>query len=130
MRTLVLLPLLLFFSVPFGVKAQDTIETKMSQEDVARKHPEVHPAVLIKRVAPEYPRKAKKAHIEGTVRLHAVIAKDGSVQNLAVLSGDPVLVDAALKAVRQWRYQPTQINGKPVEIDTRIDVVFALHKNP
>ncbi len=62
------------------------------------------------------------------MRLHAIIAKDGSMNNLEVLSGDPLLVDAALKAVRQWRYQPTLLNGSPVEVDTTIDVTFALNK--
>jgi protein TonB len=64
------------------------------------------------------------------VRVHAIIAKDGSVKNLKVISGDPLLVDAALEAARQWRYQPMQMNGKPAEVDTTIDVIFALHKTP
>ena len=84
--------------------------------------------MLLKNVNPEYPKKARKQLVEGTVRLHAIIAKDGSVQNLEVLSGDPLLVDAALKAVRQWRYRPTQVNGSPVEVDTTISVTFALNK--
>lgn len=129
MRPTVLFFLLIFICVPLGMRAQGAIETKVSSQDVEQKHPEVTAAVLIKKVAPEYPKKAKKAHVEGAVRLHAVIAKDGTVQNIEVISGDPLLVDAALKAVRQWRYQPTQIKGKPVEIDTTIDVMFALHKN-
>jgi protein TonB len=64
------------------------------------------------------------------VRLHAVIAKDGSIKDLEVLSGDPLLADAALKAVRQWRYKPTLLDGQPKEVTTTIDVVFALNKNP
>ena len=73
-----------------------------------------------------YPPEAKKAHIEGVVKLSAIIAKDGTVQNLEVISGDPVLVSAALDAVRQWVYQPTRFNGEPIEIKTQIDVNFTL----
>jgi TonB family protein len=73
-----------------------------------------------------YPPEAKKAHIEGVVKLSAIIAKDGTVQNLEVISGEPVLVQAALKAVKQWVYQPTLLNGEPVEVITQIDVNFTL----
>jgi TonB family protein len=73
-----------------------------------------------------YPPEAKKAHIEGVVKLSAVIAKDGTVQNLEVISGDPALVQATLDAVKQWIYQPTLLNGQPVEIKTQIDVNFTL----
>jgi TonB family protein len=111
--------------LPSFVKAQDPANSIPGTEAKGKK---VQSAVLIKRVQPDYPKKARKAHVEGTVRLHAIITKDGSVKNLEVVSGDPLLVDAALKAVRQWRYQPTRINGQPVEVDTTIDVVFALNK--
>jgi TonB family protein len=84
-------------------------------------------ARLVNRVQPVYPTEARMQHISGTVRLHAIIAKDGSIQNLEVLSGHPSLVDAALDAVRQWRYSPTMIEGEPVEVDTTIDVIFALN---
>jgi TonB family protein len=73
-----------------------------------------------------YPPEAKKAHIEGVVKLSAIIAKDGTVQNLEVISGDPALVQATLDAVRQWVYQPTRFNGEPIEIKTQIDVNFTL----
>ena len=75
---------------------------------------------------PEYPPLAKMARIQGTVRLEAVIAKDGTIQDLKVLSGHPLLVKAALDAVKQWRYQPTLLNGEPVEVVTEIDVNFTL----
>jgi periplasmic protein TonB len=127
MRTTVLLTLAVLFSATSAAKSQDPSETKATLQEEASKH--VTSAVLLKKVNPEYPKKAKKAHVEGTVRLHFIVAKDGTVQNIEVISGAPLLVDASLKAVRQWRYQPTQINGKPVEIDTTIDVIFALHKN-
>jgi protein TonB len=84
-------------------------------------------ARLVHKVSPEYPKKARKKHVEGVVRLHAIIGKDGAVRELAVISGDPLLTDAALKAVRQWRYMPTLLNGEPVEVDTTIDVNFVLN---
>ena len=86
----------------------------------------VQSAKLLNQVRPSYPPLAKQARISGTVRLHAVIAKDGSVVQLEVVSGHPLLVQAALDAVRQWRYQATTLNGDPVEVDTIIEVVFTL----
>ncbi len=130
MRTSLAFSLLLFFHIPLALKAQDPAETKPSQQDTPSKQHELTAARLINRVNPEYPKKARKQHVEGRVRLHAIIAKDGSVKNLEVISGDPLLVDAALKAVRQWRYSPTLLDGQPKEVDTTIDVVFALNKNP
>jgi len=58
--------------------------------------------------------------------LHAIIGKDGTVQQLQLVSGPPLLVNAAMDAVRQWRYQPTELNGEPVDVDTTIQVVFTL----
>jgi len=85
-------------------------------------------AKIINRTAPNYPALARQTRISGTVRLHAIIAKDGTVQQLEVLSGHPLLVQAALDAVRQWRYQPTLLNGEPVEVDTTVDVIFSLNQ--
>jgi len=83
-------------------------------------------ASLINRVTPVYPPLARQTRISGTVRLHAIIAKDGGVQQVEVISGHPLLVQSALDAVRQWKYRPTLLNGEPVEVDTTIDVVYAL----
>jgi protein TonB len=66
------------------------------------------------------------ASIQGAVKLDAIINKDGTIQDLKVISGHPLLVKAALDAVRQWRYQPTLLNGKHVEVATEIDVNFSL----
>jgi len=77
-------------------------------------------------VQPVYPPLARQARISGTVRLHAILSPDGRIQSLDVVSGHPLLLQAALDAVRQWTYAPTLLNGKPVEVDTMIDVVFAL----
>jgi periplasmic protein TonB len=70
---------------------------------------------LIRRVQPEYPALAKQARIQGTVVLRAVIAREGSIQDLQVISGHPLLVQAAINAVRQWRYRPYYLNDQPVE---------------
>jgi len=86
----------------------------------------VQNAKLVNRVQPLYPPLARQTRISGTVRLHAIISKEGTVQQLQVESGHPLLVQAALDAVKQWRYQPTLLNGEPVEVDTEIDVIFSL----
>lgn len=77
-------------------------------------------------VPPVYPQIAKAAHVSGTVVLHTIIAKDGSVKDLKVISGPDFLVGAAMDAVKQWTYRPTLLNGQPVEVDTTITVIFTL----
>jgi protein TonB len=86
----------------------------------------VQAARLVNRVQPIYPPLARQTRISGTVKLHAIIGKSGNVEQLQVVSGHPLLVQSALDAVRQWRYQPTLLNGDPVEVDTEIDVIFSL----
>jgi protein TonB len=88
----------------------------------------VQAARIINRVQPIYPPLARQTRISGTVRLHAIIGKDGTIQSLEVINGHPLLQQAALDAVRQWRYQPTLLNGEPVEVDTTIDVIFSLNQ--
>jgi periplasmic protein TonB len=83
---------------------------------------------LQKKIPPVYPVEARKNGIEGTVRLHLIVGVDGNVRQLEVMSGHPLLVQAALDAVRQWQYEPTQFKGKPAEVDTTVDVIFQLHK--
>ncbi|MGH9325314.1 MAG: energy transducer TonB [Terriglobia bacterium] len=87
---------------------------------------QVEAAKAIYRPMPQFPPLARMARIQGTVRLEAVISKDGTIQDLKVISGHPLLVQAALQAVRQWRYEPTLLNGVPVEVVTEIDVNFTL----
>lgn len=87
---------------------------------------QVEAAKAISRPMPDYPPLARLARVQGTVRLEAVIAADGRIQNLKLLSGHPLLVKAALEAVARWRYQPTLLNGEPVEVLTEIDVNFSL----
>ncbi len=83
---------------------------------------------LIQQPRPIYPPEAKMAGVEGQVKLTAIIGKDGTVQRLEVISGDPLLVPSALQAVKQWVYQPTLLNGNPVEVQTEIDVNYTLMK--
>jgi protein TonB len=87
---------------------------------------QVQAAKLVRQPKPAYPPLAKQARISGTVRFNAVIGKDGSIQNLTLVSGHPLLVPSAQEAVRQWQYQPTLLNGEPVEVVTTIDVNFTL----
>jgi len=87
---------------------------------------QVQEAKVIARPNPVYPPLARQARIQGKVQLHAIIDKDGRVSQLEVVSGHPLLVKAALDAVQNWRYQPTVLNGEPVEVDTTIDVNFVL----
>jgi periplasmic protein TonB len=86
----------------------------------------VQSANLIRQVQPTYPQIAKTAHVSGTVILHAIISKDGAIEELTYISGPPLLMKNAMDAVRQWRYRPTMLNGEPVEVDTTISVVFTL----
>ena len=81
---------------------------------------------LIRKVTPIYPQLARQARIAGTVKLNAKISKDGRIENLTLISGHPLLVQAAEDAVRQWVYKPTQLNGEPMEVVTTIDVNFTL----
>jgi protein TonB len=86
----------------------------------------VSAARLIYQPKPEYPEFAKMTRTEGVVEFEAVIGKDGTIEELKVLRGHPLLVKAALDAVRRWRYQPTLLNGEPIEVVTEITVNFKL----
>jgi periplasmic protein TonB len=81
---------------------------------------------LVHRVEPIYPPLARAARIQGQVRLQAIISRAGRIENLQVLSGHPMLVQAAIDAVRQWRYRPYILNGDPVEVETQVTVNFVL----
>lgn len=86
----------------------------------------IDPALLIHRVEPVFPPLMRQIRRSGKVELHAIIATDGTIQSLEVVSGDPLFIPSAEDAVRQWRYKPTYLNGQPVEIDTFITVVYTL----
>jgi protein TonB len=82
--------------------------------------------MLLDKVTPQYPAIAKAARIQGTVVLQATISKSGGIENLRVISGPPMLQQAAMEAVRSWRYKPYLLNGDPVEVETTVNVVFNL----
>ena len=86
----------------------------------------VSQGLLIRQVKPTYPALARSARIQGVVVLQAVISKDGSIENLHLVSGHPMLAPAAIDAVKQWKYKPYFLNGEPVEVETTINVNFTL----
>ncbi len=87
---------------------------------------DVQAAKVLKRVTPSYPDASRREGLQGTVRLHAIIGKDGGVEQVRVIRGYCSLSEVSLPAVKQWRYTPTLLNGEPVEVDTTIDVIFTL----
>jgi len=84
---------------------------------------------LIRRVQPVYPPLARSARIQGPFILAALISKAGTMEKVHALSGHPILVPAAIEAVRQWQYRPYILNGEPVEVETQITVNFLLSGN-
>jgi protein TonB len=87
---------------------------------------DVQAAKLVRKVIPTYPELARRARVSGTVRLVGVIARDGTIEQLQVVSGNPLLVGSAVAAVRQWIYRPTMLGGQAVEVIAPIDVIFTL----
>jgi len=99
-------------------------------EDLAAKRPPVsvlEQGVVLSRVQPVYPRLAVEARVQGSVRLHALITSGGTLEELQLLSGHPMLAKAAMDAVRQWRFRPYVLNGNPIEVQTEIIVNFSLN---
>jgi protein TonB len=81
---------------------------------------------LIQKIEPQYPPLARAARVQGEVVLSAIIDSNGQINNLQLVSGHPMLVPAAIAAVKQWRYKPYLLNGQPVEVETTITVIFSL----
>src|ERR1700691_459665 len=86
----------------------------------------VSQGLLIRKIQPNYPPLARQERIQGSVLLQAEISKDGSIENLHLISGHPMLAPAAIEAVKQWKYKPYILNGEPVEVETQITVNFTL----
>lgn len=82
--------------------------------------------LLVSKVAPVYPDGARVAHIQGSVIVHAIVSKDGTVGDLQLVSGPPELAASAIDAVKQWRFRPYLLNGRPVEVETQFQVNFVL----
>lgn len=103
------------------------VEThKANEKSILKISEGVEQAQLVSRIEPRYPPLAVQTKKEGTVLLHAIIDVDGRIAGLEVVSGPPMLVQAAFDAVRQWRYRPTYLNGQAVEVETSITVIFRL----
>ncbi|HLW55715.1 MAG TPA: energy transducer TonB [Candidatus Angelobacter sp.] len=108
-------------NLPFGSGRPTPVSTPTPRHLIVSN---ISEGQLIVKVEPVYPRLALLTHQHGDVKLHAFIAKDGTIQSLSVSSGHPLLAQAALDAVRQWRYRPYYLNGEPVEVETFITVSF------
>src|SRR5271165_1047619 len=90
----------------------------------------VSQGLLVRKVNPVYPPLARQARVSGTVVLRAIIGTDGSIENLTLVSGHPMLAPAAIEAVKQWKYRPYLLNGNPIKVDTEVTVNFALSPSP
>ena len=103
---------------PVAADSQNTTKVKIASG--------VSAGLLIHRVTPTYPQSARWNHVQGRVTLEATIGKSGLIENLTVISGPKDLIQAAVGAVQQWRYKPYLLEGKPVEVETKIEVNFEL----
>ena len=113
----------------FGAGQKSSAESDASSKSTpASISPEKMQERVITKVNPTYPPEAKKARIQGSVVLKAVIGKDGHVEDLKVVSGPSELQQSALDAVRQWVYKPYLVNGAPIEVETKISVIYTLQK--
>jgi periplasmic protein TonB len=113
-------------SAPHSPIEPPAVDTHKTSEKRMVKSGSVQQAQLITRIEPRYPPLARQTGTQGTVLLHAIISVDGRITALEVVSGHPLLVQAAIDAVRQWRYRPTYLSGEPVEVETSITVIFRL----
>src|SRR5271166_3612436 len=109
-----------------GILAGQMAVPKVATPQRVRVSQGVSTGLLIKKVTPNYPQLAKQARIQGTVVLQAEISKEGTIQNLQLISGHPMLAPAAIEAVKQWRYKPYLLNGEPVAVETQVVVNFSL----
>jgi periplasmic protein TonB len=110
-----------------GVKPPPPPQSRVEQPSIIRVTT-IDPAMLTHRVEPVYPALARQIARSGRVELRAIIATDGTIQSVEVVGGDPLFYQSALEAVRQWRYSPTVLNGKAVEVDTHIDVIYTMQR--
>jgi len=103
-----------------------TVAPKIATPQRVRVSSGVSTGMLVRKVPPAYPPLARQARIQGTVILQATISKEGSIENLQLISGHPMLAPAAIEAVKQWKYKPYLLNGEPVEVETQVQVNFTL----
>jgi periplasmic protein TonB len=109
-----------------GIISSTPLVPKVATPQRVRVSQGVTQGLLIRKVQPAYPPLARQARIQGSVLLQAEISKDGTIENLRLISGHPMLAPAAIEAVKQWRYKPYILNGEPVEVETQITVNFTL----
>lgn len=109
-----------------GIINQAVAVPKIATPQRVRVSQGVSTGLLIKKVQPNYPPLARQARIQGTVVLQAEISKEGTIQNLQLISGHPMLAPSAIEAVKQWRYKPYLLNGEPVAVETQVVVNFTL----
>jgi len=109
-----------------GPQAPTVTEPRRQKPQLVVTH--IDPAMLVRRVEPVYPTLARQLGRAGRVELRAIIATDGTIQSLQIVSGDPLFYQSALDAVREWRYKPTVLNGEAVEIDTFITVIYNINR--
>jgi protein TonB len=102
---------------------------KATGNSASRAESDVAASRLIHRVEPQYPEEARTQHIQGSVTLDVQIGGEGAVHNIAVVDGNAMLAEAAIQEVRQWRYQPYSVDGRPVEMQTRVTIRFTLPQN-
>jgi TonB family protein len=107
----------------FGV---DNLEQPLPGSRTLRVSSNVQSARILYRVAPVYPKEAREQRVSGTVRLHILVAEDGTVENLEVVSGPPLLQQPSLDAVERWVYSPALLGNEPLKVDTTVDLIFAL----
>lgn len=108
------------------LSSSPTVAPKIATPQRVRVSSGVSTGMLVRKVPPAYPPLARQARIQGTVILQATISKEGSIENLQLISGHPMLAPAAIEAVKQWKYKPYLLNGEPVEVETQVQVNFTL----
>lgn len=102
---------------------QDTSKPRTPRVRVSQ---QVAEAFVLKKVPPQYPDDAHDQRIQGTVLLRTDIGADGNVENVALISGHPLLAPAAIEAVKQWKYKPYLLNGQPAAVETQVQIKFTL----
>jgi protein TonB len=110
------------------VQWNPTTSSSASTEQRIKVGGNVQSMMIVSKAEPVYPQLAKSARVSGVVHLAAIIAKDGTIQELHSLGGPALLIQAAMDAVKQWVYRPTLVNGSPVAVETTIDVNFTLNQ--
>lgn len=106
--------------------AQDDTAQQPKQSQRVRVSVGVAQGLLVKRVQPSYPEKARQERVQGVVVLKILISRDGDVREVTVVSGDPLLAPEAIRVVKLWKYKPFLFHGYPVEVDTEVRVNFTL----